>query len=1397
MQSVVDKNTSQVQNNTKPVVAPTPFIQKKLEIGASDDAYEIEADRVADKVMNGSHAMVLPNTGASNNIQRKCSDCEKEEQRIQKKSISAQISPVIQRKCTKCEEERIQKKPIASDISPIVQRATDGASGQSIAPNSVSESISNSQGSGQPLQSDTRSFMESRFGSDFSNVRVHSDSRAASLSQQLNAKAFTVGNDIYFNQGQYQPNSYSGKHLLAHELTHTIQQSGFDGIQTVRKKANKRIQRGVLSAIGDAASWTWDHSGGAVIRAGGRVIEWTIDKAEEIIEDIAPGLLDFLRRGWESLRGMLGNAVDAMTGGLFSQLQQEGLSGVLSEFVDSIILSLNGGVESACRAFKVLAEKIFNFIERLTGGALERIRQKFIDVRDKLSFFWNHIGKPAIEAVKTFAREVWDWVVDKAEWLWDLIEPIRSGIRRAWNWIMDKFDLAWEAGSSILDWLSEKLSEAWDWIMEFIEPIKKPLMAIGMIILLVSPLGPFVAVGAIAYGVYRAAMWIKDNWDSEVFVRFREYIKTNILDPLAEGLEELKNLAQEAFQWLSDSFESLKQEVRNLMAAIGQITIFRLIRQGFERLGELIASAASAVQEKISEFFTFLGQVISDIWTEIRPYVVFVGKLIIVAMNPWAIPIIIAAWYWRILPDCYKPPVINFVLRMMITVLSAMPNFRNFGDYWFQIKTQILQFLQETLNKSDEEKVIIVNRVAKMISELDLEFLSNMVEAVLGMPGEFEGQMEEELLGVDLTNPLPFERTEDSTLQDRFESLDLEQGVSDQDARLFSMENFTEDDIAVDEVALFDPNADLMQDIMNRVNNEGDTYEFGEPANPEGRDVQTILNEIVNSAGGLPGGDPGEGGADTGGELVDFSQMSEAEEIEYRLQQMMAQSDANMAEAACTPPEQIPQNDGASAYPEHLKFGPLTRGQRARYSMGQMWSGLGKWWRCNRHWLLPTLIGILAVLIIAELLSGGWVTAALPIILEALIPLMIGVAAVRSAYYIGEYGYKAIAGDVVGASKALARSIAVVAVEVIFTLLGSSAFWRSVKGGAGATARVAQRAGGALTRAVPGLGRVTGAASRGLRLAGRTALRTGRAAVSRGRLIMRGVGQRVGRSARSLQELAEGLFRRVRFRRFRIRLINGWFRIEGYINPWVLLATGEVRHFDQSRLRTAGNSLDDTVRLGDEVFIDGTRSRGIVVGSVGSNTNDLTKASQYVQDLASPATSNAARIREFRKLRGQAGNRLSRADRLRFIRNAETTAELRRGIRTSGVPMPPHFQAHHIIPRELRSEFGEFFRRIGFNIEDGARNGIMVPPDASVLQQAINDFPNLNINQHFGNSAFHLGSHPDYTDIIRTRLTNIDSLLTSGVIDESTAMTRVSNLISDARNAISSGGGQPINSLVF
>jgi hypothetical protein len=186
-------------------VRPAPVaLQTKLAVNKPGDEYEQEADRVANAVMRAhtTHAVPEGNYGRSGGmrIQRKCSDCEEK----------------ILRQVDKQEDEDLSHGPQSGEptvdykLIPPGKHAVSGIEG----------------GGGQSLPPPVRGFFEARFGHDFSQVRLHADNHAAKRARGLNARAYTVGNDIYFGSGQYTPGTYSGDQLLAHELTHTIQQGG-------------------------------------------------------------------------------------------------------------------------------------------------------------------------------------------------------------------------------------------------------------------------------------------------------------------------------------------------------------------------------------------------------------------------------------------------------------------------------------------------------------------------------------------------------------------------------------------------------------------------------------------------------------------------------------------------------------------------------------------------------------------------------------------------------------------------------------------------------------------------------------------------------------------------------------------------------------------------------------------------------------------------------------------------------------------------------------------------------------------------------------------------------------------------------------------------------------------
>jgi len=218
-----------------------PVIQPKIAIGSPGDKYEQEADRMAQQVMSMPAAITHPP------IQRREMQEEAQES-VQTKPLAASITPLVQQETAPAElEENLEEDKDPLQMKRSVQRASSSDGNLQTSSNLESQ-LSSNKGGGSPLSDEVRSFMEPRFGAEFSQVQVHTDSEAVQMNRELSAQAFTHGSDVYFGAGKYNPSSSDGKQLLAHELTHVVQQGGASElkrkpVESVAQKDDRVIQR--------------------------------------------------------------------------------------------------------------------------------------------------------------------------------------------------------------------------------------------------------------------------------------------------------------------------------------------------------------------------------------------------------------------------------------------------------------------------------------------------------------------------------------------------------------------------------------------------------------------------------------------------------------------------------------------------------------------------------------------------------------------------------------------------------------------------------------------------------------------------------------------------------------------------------------------------------------------------------------------------------------------------------------------------------------------------------------------------------------------------------------------------------------------------------------------------
>jgi hypothetical protein len=236
----------------------TVNVRAKLTVSDPNDVYEQEADRVADQVTRSikNRAQRLIPEEEEEILQGKSSirrQTPEEEELLQGKLDVQRQTPeeeeLLQgkldvQKQTPEEEELLQGKLAIQRQTPEEEELLQGklavnrqapeeeeelqmqsAGGSATVANDIETRIDSARGGGHALADEAKRPMEQAFGADFGDVRVHTDAESDSLNKQLSARAFTTGQDVFFAEGQYSPGSADGQYLIAHELTHVVQQT--------------------------------------------------------------------------------------------------------------------------------------------------------------------------------------------------------------------------------------------------------------------------------------------------------------------------------------------------------------------------------------------------------------------------------------------------------------------------------------------------------------------------------------------------------------------------------------------------------------------------------------------------------------------------------------------------------------------------------------------------------------------------------------------------------------------------------------------------------------------------------------------------------------------------------------------------------------------------------------------------------------------------------------------------------------------------------------------------------------------------------------------------------------------------------------------------------------------
>ncbi len=556
--------------------------------------------------------------------------------------------------CSSC-QDRKEEELVQRQLSP----GTDGGVADS--------AIIPAESTGHPLDDSTRMFMESRFGSDFSGVRVHTDSDAAQSAHALSADAYTAGQDIYFASGKYAPDSQEGQHLIAHELTHTVQQqdgatpiaaSRAGGVlvgtatdpleaeaehtaDTVVGTGSKAPQGSNISRDGapavrrGIASDVWDATGGRVVRAA----EWVWDEAKEaaaaFIDRIAPGLLPLLRNASGLLYEKITSGMDAAFNGIVSRVKKQGLagaiSGILTDMAGSIGKTLGQLALGACHSIVEAAGAIIHFAKSIAGQAFAELGKIAKEVGDFFSRIWHDYGAPALEAIEKVAGAAWKWIKEKATWIWDKLLPIRNAFSKAWNWIKKEFNLAKEEASGVLGWLYDKAKEQWMKIRDKIAPILGPLKIVAGVLLLFSPLGPIIVLWKGLPLLWQGLQWIWAHGLKPIGEKIRAEFREHVLPLILQGIDAATAKLDEASNFLCGHASTISSNLRSLQEALGAVPFMGLAARAVGVVADFFDNLAAKGKCKFSDVIAEAKSVLRRIHQFLKPVLEALRQAVLIA----------------------------------------------------------------------------------------------------------------------------------------------------------------------------------------------------------------------------------------------------------------------------------------------------------------------------------------------------------------------------------------------------------------------------------------------------------------------------------------------------------------------------------------------------------------------------------------------------------------------------------------------------------------------------------------------------------------------------------------------------------------------------------------------
>jgi hypothetical protein len=621
------------------------------------------------------------------------------------------------------------RRPPPRHTAPPVHRlralATPPASG-SVPPPAYDVVVA--PGPGEPLSQAVRAPLQRSLGLELDDIRVHDDRRAHDAARSVGARAFTYGLHVFLGAGE-QPTDLD---LIAHEVAHAVQQQAGPAVQayggrsdalereaasvsqSVRQGEQVRVSgrtapRMQRSLLGRA----WEATGGRVVHAVEEGVEagvqWLEDRAWGLVRRFAPELEPILRQGIiEWLKERIGAALEAVWNTLMAPVRSvtdfiESLRGHFRNLVDWMREAAVKLAHGDCSSISEAAQKVQDVVSGLASPIIDRVKHAAQRVGDFFTNLWNRFGAPVWQWLRELGGAIWERIQAFGSWLWEKTQPIRDALSRAWTWIKNKLGVGEgpEGQNGLLQWVQRKAGEAWDWLKARLEPYKRQLLVIASVLVMLSPAGPIIAIGAAVGGLIYGARWLAQRLrQRDAVVQDRGLLEGRIIPAIQGAVGAVANALSRAAAWVTDKLTTL---VGHFSSAAGAIagSIFRFALGAVQWLLSRFQSLAAWASEQVQGLAGYVRSGLNRLLVWLAPVFEVLRKLGRVVANILAIAELVVGRIWNAIPACIKNPIVDFVTNQILRRIPIFSSLLAIPDIWNRIRTTAMRVIQQVFRDGD------------------------------------------------------------------------------------------------------------------------------------------------------------------------------------------------------------------------------------------------------------------------------------------------------------------------------------------------------------------------------------------------------------------------------------------------------------------------------------------------------------------------------------------------------------------------------------------------------------------------------------------------------------------------------------------------------------------------